>query len=522
MRPQCSCSPGPPAAARSLSPSPSSTLPHPSRAELRRAGDRGVRSQQAAVASDSRDAPSQTGRRPRAAAPAARPHYSNTQHAHVRPVRRHDALCWRGGRRRRAAGRRARQDMTTAPGDSPPSRISSQPTRCRPRARRKALTRPTNQDCSANSSARPCSARRAWQRAQPCQRSLGHCARGARPLKARRACAHAAPGPERSFDHPPCAAGAAAGGAAPGRLRARGQGGSESRRGLCLSRGRWRQGHGRVDGRAPRLVAADVDVRAGEQRQHLQQHGLQEVEDLLLTLARARGQTAQQSCQDAAGDQRVRAGVRPWRQTSSNPWKRTCKDLSQHAAQSTLSGAALTLRLVRSAAPSHIAARRSGRRPLRTQDCTAQRNIAFFTRRTAQYTSPWTPHRVGTVPICASSKPAVPPAVRHTRGAADTAALAQPHGSSAACHTLRFVHVMFAGWYRAVRSPPGSAHGDSGRTPNTLRISWPDPAQPRQHALGAPAVRAARAAQPGAHRTGAGSRRAPRGSARAARSRARP
>jgi len=176
----------------------------------------GLRSRQAALASDSRNAPSETGRRPGDAAAAARPHQPGEQHAAAPSGA---ATCrasagQAGGRRR---GGRARQDMTTAPGDSPPSRISSQPTRRRPRARRNALTRPTNQDCSPNSSARPCSARRAWQRAQPCQRSLGHCARAARPLRAPRARARAAPGPDRGLDHPPCAAGAAAGEAAPGR-----------------------------------------------------------------------------------------------------------------------------------------------------------------------------------------------------------------------------------------------------------------------------------------------------------------
>ena len=40
-----------------------------------------------------------------------------------------------------------RQDMTTAPGERPPSSISSQPIKWRPRARRKALMRPTNHDC---------------------------------------------------------------------------------------------------------------------------------------------------------------------------------------------------------------------------------------------------------------------------------------------------------------------------------------------------------------------------------------
>ncbi len=218
--PRCYAHPAllwPRASGRSALARPLPSLPHPSRAEHRRARiaacalGRQHSRQTRATRRRRRAAGQATRRRPRDrtsqanSTPAAAPSGAATCRASAGQA---------GGRRR---GGRARQDMTTAPGDSPPSRISSQPTRRRPRARRNALTRPTNQDCSPNSSARPCSARRAWQRAQPCQRSLGHCARAARPLRAPRARARAAPGPDRGLDHPPCAAGAAAGEAAPGR-----------------------------------------------------------------------------------------------------------------------------------------------------------------------------------------------------------------------------------------------------------------------------------------------------------------
>jgi hypothetical protein len=55
-----------------------------------------------------------------------------------------------------------RQLMTTAPGGSPPSRISSQPTSRRPLAVRKASICLVNQACSSASFCKPCARINCW------------------------------------------------------------------------------------------------------------------------------------------------------------------------------------------------------------------------------------------------------------------------------------------------------------------------------------------------------------------------
>ena len=71
------------------------------------------------------------------------------------------------------AGWMLRQAITVAPGASPPSRISSQPTRRRPRAASQVPICLTNQLCSSSSLSRPRVRMRAWAAALCLHSSLG-------------------------------------------------------------------------------------------------------------------------------------------------------------------------------------------------------------------------------------------------------------------------------------------------------------------------------------------------------------